>query len=378
MKQHIFTAALCAMASLWASAADVSFNGAENLTSGRVEQNYVLSMNINPAAMHPGRDREIIITPVLRALEGNDSIIMPTVRVSGRNRYYSHLRNNDLPAAERMIEAGSKEPVGYRFETPWQRWMNRSELDFPVDPGRYHLMAWCGEGHTSSFTVNSDAEHIDDIHCRLNREYISRAEQIAVSSANLSDLYHGRQENLVMPDEQGVHYYTVPLTKDTNTISILLQQLSGEPMNPDDFDMEITDTNGHLESDNTMRGDEIIHYNPWKQGSSLSDIVYPGAEFKPTELGAVMAEFRVSRLMLQNNPRLTVSKHADGTILFSIPLKPYMVQFAGDQFSNMDTQEYLDRQDEYKMMFFLDEGMRWMNAYIYINSFKVVLQNVDL
>ena len=67
---------------------------------------------------------------MLRSLDGNDSIIMPTVRVSGRNRYYSHLRNNDLPAAERMIEAGSKEPVGYRFETPWQRWMNQSELDF--------------------------------------------------------------------------------------------------------------------------------------------------------------------------------------------------------------------------------------------------------
>lgn len=130
MKKYIFTAAICAMASLCAPAADVSFKGVNNVTSGRVEQSYVLSMNVVPSSIHPGRDREIIITPVLRALGGNDSIVMPTVRVSGRNRYYSHLRNNDLPQGERMLEAGSNVPLGYRYETPWQPWMNQSELDF--------------------------------------------------------------------------------------------------------------------------------------------------------------------------------------------------------------------------------------------------------
>ena len=45
---------------------------------------------------------------------------------------------------------------------------------------------------------------------------------------------------------------------------------------------------------------------------------------------------------------------------------------------NMDDQEYLDRQDVYDMVFFLDEGDRWIDPYIYINSWKVVLQNSDL
>lgn len=45
---------------------------------------------------------------------------------------------------------------------------------------------------------------------------------------------------------------------------------------------------------------------------------------------------------------------------------------------NMDDQEYLDRQDVYDMVFFLDEGDRWLDTYIYINSWKVVLQNSDL
>lgn len=280
------------------------------------------------------------------------------------------------------VDASTGKIVWQKHESGERVMAEGYEIDLPVDPGKYHLMAWCGEGHVSSFAVNDAADHIDDIDCRMNREYLSRADEAgdaAVSRTQLNDLYHGREENLVMPDEQGVHYYTVYLTKDTNTIQVLLQQLSGEKMDPDDFDMEITDANGHLDSRNMPLGDETIYYRPWKQGSSLSDIIYPGdVGHEPTELGAVMAEFSVSRLMLENDTRLTVSKHADGKEIFSIPLKPYLMLFISDKYSQMDSQEYLDREDEYRMMFFLDSGMRWMKSYIYINSFKVVLQDVDL
>ena len=50
----------------------------------------------------------------------------------------------------------------------------------------------------------------------------------------------------------------------------------------------------------------------------------------------------------------------------------------GEYNRRMDDQEYLDRQDEYNMVFFLDEGDRWMDAYIYINSWKVVLQETGI
>lgn len=129
MTHYISTLALSVIATLSASAASVSFQGVDNMTSGRVASNYVLTMEINPADITPGRDREVILTPVLRSDTGNDSIVMPTVRVSGRNRYFSHLRNNDLPDGERMLEAGKGEPLSYRFETPWQPWMNQSDLD---------------------------------------------------------------------------------------------------------------------------------------------------------------------------------------------------------------------------------------------------------
>lgn len=251
------------------------------------------------------------------------------------------------------------------------------EIDLPVDPGKYHLMAWCGEGHTTSFAVNATPDHIDDIDCRLNRSYESRADQVAVSRDKLNDLYHGREENLVMPDEQGVHYYTVQLTKNTNTVNIMLQQLSGEPMNPDDFDMEIVDTNGHLESDNTLRGTEPMYYLPWSQKNGIANIEQNPSQ-DPTDLGAILSEFTVSRIMATSQPRFTLYRHADGEELFSIPLKPYLLAFKGAYYDSMDDQEYLDRADIYNMVFFLDEGMRWVKVHIYINSFKLVIQNVDL
>lgn len=44
----------------------------------------------------------------------------------------------------------------------------------------------------------------------------------------------------------------------------------------------------------------------------------------------------------------------------------------------MSDQEYLDRQDEYNMVFFLDENDRWVNSTIYINSWKVVLGSIEV
>ncbi|MDE7385595.1 MAG: FimB/Mfa2 family fimbrial subunit [Muribaculaceae bacterium] len=258
------------------------------------------------------------------------------------------------------------------------------EMDLPVDPGRYHLMAWCGDGHRTSFTVN-DATHIDDLHCRLNRDYDSRAGENngAISTTDLGRLYHGRENDLEMPTEQGTHYYNVNLTKNTNVIRVILQELTGDKLDKDEYEFEITDVNGHLESDNSLRDDELITYRPWRVDNAVANLVF-GASDDPEDKRAVMAELTVSRLMLEGDPRLTVRYHSKekpndpSKVVLSVPLKPYCLAFKGDHYSNMDDQEFLDREDSYNMVFFLQSGMAWMNNYIYINSFKVVLQNTEL
>ncbi len=44
----------------------------------------------------------------------------------------------------------------------------------------------------------------------------------------------------------------------------------------------------------------------------------------------------------------------------------------------MDDQEFLDREDDYVMTFFLDENNKWINSYILIHSWRVVLNNVEI
>lgn len=88
----------------------------------------VVSLDINPRSVNPGRDREVVFTPVVRSLEGGDSLVLPSVRVAGRNRYYSHLRNDDLTEGEKVCYAGAKETLEYRQDIHLMPWMVRSRI----------------------------------------------------------------------------------------------------------------------------------------------------------------------------------------------------------------------------------------------------------
>ena len=63
---------------------------------------------------------------------------------------------------------------------------------------------------------------------------------------------------------------------------------------------------------------------------------------------------------------------------FDLPL-PWLPDYAllvkGNYNRQMSNQEYLDRQDEYNMTFFLDEDGDWLSASIIVNSWRVVLSN---
>lgn len=44
----------------------------------------------------------------------------------------------------------------------------------------------------------------------------------------------------------------------------------------------------------------------------------------------------------------------------------------------MTDQEFLDREDDYVMTFFLDEDHLWISSYILIHSWRVVVSNVEI
>ena len=62
-------------------------------------------------------------------------------------------------------------------------------------------------------------------------------------------------------------------------------------------------------------------------------------------------------------------------VVLSVPIVDYALLVKGYYKRAMDDQEYLDRQDEYNMTFFLDESGDWVSSTIIVNSWRVVLNN---
>ena len=248
----------------------------------------------------------------------------------------------------------------------------------------YDFITWAGLEDNESFTVPLLQPGVDtkeSLQCRLNREHVSRTEDgIAVVEHNLEALFHGRVVgNHISRTVEANGEMEVSLTKNTNSIRIIMQHISGEPVDVNQFNFTITDENGLMNYDNSLLEDEQITYRAWRK-----DMGYAGMGEEPTtgvtEVNVAIAELTVARLMADERPILTISNKETGEKVLSIPLVDYALLVKGEynQFPNMSNQEYLDRQDEYSMTFFLDSGNRWINSFIYINSWKVVLQDAEI
>jgi hypothetical protein len=92
-------------------------------------------------------------------------------------------------------------------------------------------------------------------------------------------------------------------------------------------------------------------------------------------LSAVLAEFTISRLVVENSPILAVYNKEKNQKVFSIPLKDYILMAKGQTYQNFSDQEYLDRENEFVMTFFLDENGDWLSSRVIINSWHLILQN---
>lgn len=254
-------------------------------------------------------------------------------------------------------------------------------VDVPVNPGCYTLLAWAGEGHTTHFEV-ADANHYKNLQCSLLRERDSAGE--AHVNHDLNRLYHGRLDAQDFPESQGVHIYTVPLVKNTNDFHIVLQHISGEPVDADAFTYEITDNNGLMDWDNSLMPDEQLHYHAWETRSGVASIVWPGSpELKPasrvqSQFSAAVAELTTARMVKGQDMRLTIREKENNETVLSVPVIDYCLLVKGRYDRVMTDQEYLDRQDDYSMVFFLDSHNRWVNTQIYINSWHVIFNNSEL
>lgn len=257
--------------------------------------------------------------------------------------------------------------------------------------GNYNLLAWCGVKDSEHFRVNPEEVLNPQLHhhiCRIHREN-DDADGSAHLRKDIGRLFHGRLDNVEMTQDEGRHVHIVDLTKDTNVIRLTLQHLSGKPMDKDDYEISIGDANGLYDHNNGLLPDEPLTYHPWSLSGGTASF-FP--EDQPdlstraqTDVNAVVGELTVGRLMAdrRKDVALTVRNSHTGANILSIPLIDYLLLVKGHYYSEngispMSDQEYLDRQDDYPLTFFLDENDHWIKTVIYINSWRVVINDSSL
>ena len=197
---------------------------------------------------------------------------------------------------------------------------------------------------------------------------------------DLTPLFHGMAENVDFTDFRtgGVHRAELPLTKNTNNVRVILQHLSGEPVDDKNFKFFITDDNGTMDWNNALTVSDSVYYKAWAVSSGSAGIDKTAlTRDGQTEIGVAMAELTVGRLVKGHRPILNVY-NTHGVRVISIPLIDYALLIKGHYNSSMSDQEYLDRQDEYNLTFFLDKEDRWVSSSIIINSWRVILDDVDI
>lgn len=314
-----------------------------------------------------------------------DSIIFEgegdcSVNYEVRFRYDYNMKYADAFAHE--VKAVTLYLIDEAGEVVWQRTEEGEALasgnyamTVTVPPGTYDLLAWCGTRDKESFVVPETSQY-NGLTCTLQRKHDANGE--AYVDEEIDRLFYGWLPDQEFISTEGTYIYTVPLVKNTNDVRVVLQHLSGEPVDKDKFEFFITDNNGSMDWDNAVLPDEKITYYAWHTEQGSAGLDKPDPEVNISTFSASIAELTTARLMVGADTRLTVKNRENGEIVLSIPLIDYALLVKGFYNQNLDDQEYLDRQDEYDIVFFLDEGNRWVDTFIYINSWKVVLQGSDL
>lgn len=245
-----------------------------------------------------------------------------------------------------------------------------------LEPAEYDLLAWCGVDG-KSFTVPTATvgqTTLDQMLCTMSRKSDAAGSYV---DEDLSALFHGLKR-INYTDEPGVHTEVLSLTKNTNNFRIILQQTwsdssAVESVDVSKFDFAIIDDNGKMNYDNSVMEDEQIIYRPWDITTGDVD-VDTDISTRANMVTVSVAELTTARLMTDHRPILVVTKKETGEKVLSVPIVDYALLVKGNYNRDMDDQEYLDRQDEYNMTFFVHDG-KWVSSQIIINSWRVVLNN---
>ena len=230
------------------------------------------------------------------------------------------------------------------------------EVELPV--GEYQFMAWAGAHDSYDITsMTPGSSTITDMKLQLIRE------ESFIIKHELEPLWYGE---IIKVNFTGTTHQTetINLIKDTNKVRFVFQGYREDSwqVNVNDYDYEIIESNGHLAHDNSLLDDDVLSFQPY-----ITEQVSPYS---------AAVELNTMRLMANRQTRFVVTEKATGKKVFNINLIDYlaMTKLGGNK---METQEYLDRESEFKIIFFFSEAESWLAVQVQIGDWISRIQTEE-
>ncbi len=249
----------------------------------------------------------------------------------------------------------------------------RMEIDLP--DGDYTLVAYGGMNCQETSFEHNPAPTAGSLLSTLTTE-LKPGLLTAPEGRRLHNLFYGRKEVKVVTKTNQYVEETIDMMRDTNNLRVMLQHVDGTPVDDKDFKFIVKDNNTAMAWDNSLLPTPEVEYYPWARGT-LPVGVNPGQD--GADVTMAYAEFSLCRLVDGNSPQLLITKVDNDDIVIDLPLLNYLVASKSEQYNKMPDQEYLDRQHDWNMTFFLDSGLRWV--YVEIKELDWVVRinnNIEL
>ena len=201
------------------------------------------------------------------------------------------------------------------------------------------------------------------------------------------------EDQLVTVQDGYATYATISLIRDTKHLNITLRQLDDPAdINADDYEVTIMDDNPVLGADNSLLPGDSLLYTPYAQWTTRFDedgLAIEG-DIHPATRAAVVTErtahynLMFNRLVYDEdamkNARLQIRNKKTDEVVANINLASMLAEgrIAFDYY-NYSPQEYLDREYDYELNFFL-KGDKWqyVDINIHILAWALRKQNVVL
>ena len=228
------------------------------------------------------------------------------------------------------------------------------EVKLPV--GQYQFMAWAGAHDSYDITsLQAGVSSITDLKLQLKRE------ETLIIDKELEPLWYGEINNV---DFTGTTDQTevINLIKDTNKVRFVFQGSNEDSWGVDvnAYTYEIIESNGYLAHDNSLLGDDNLSFRPY--------------HIEQKNLAAGIVELNTMRFLANRNARFVVTEKTSGRKVFNINLTDFLVMTKIEGY-NMSAQEYLDRESEYKIVFFFADNDPWLVLQININGWTWYFQH---